>query len=304
MQTISIQKISITKLKTDIIVNAANQHLQHGGGVCGYIFEAAGASQLQKACDKIGGCITGSAVITPGFNLCKYIVHAVGPVWHGGNSKEPQNLYSCYRKSLDLAKEHNVHSIGFPLISAGIFGYPIDKAWRKALQAVHDWCESFPDYDIDILFAILDDKIIKVGKKTAEDLNISLGPVQKQKSVDSPAANGKKTIHAFAIKYRNLYLNPSTKEADVFDGFADECFALKFEMDCGKQFEDKYSHDAFYKSVALNLIIDQIDDISVLTSGIFSKYRYVTYWSHGHLLDKDNRSWFIQAFYQLARITE
>ncbi len=79
---------------------------------------------------------------------------------------------------------------------------------------------------------------------------------------------------------------------------------MKFEMDCGKQFEKVYSHDAFYKSEALNQIIDKIDDISILTSAIFSKFRYVTYWSHGKLLDADNRSWFIQAFYQLARITE
>ena len=174
MQTISIQKISITKLKTDIIVNAANQYLQHGSGVCGYIFDAAGASQLQKACDKIGGCMTGSAVITPGFNLCKYIVHAVGPIWRGGNNKEPQNLYSCYRKSLDLAKEHDVHSIGFPLISAGIYGYPVDLAWKEAIKAISDWCNSFPDYDIEIVFAILDDKIIKSGKSTALEIAPSL----------------------------------------------------------------------------------------------------------------------------------
>ena len=126
----------------------------------------------------------------------------------------------------------------------------------------------------------------------------------ESKSDDSPAAGSKKNIHSFAVKYRNLYLNPSTKESDVFDSFVDECFALKFEMDCGKQFEAKYSHDAFYKAESLNQIIDQVDDISVLSSGIFSKYRYVTYWSHSNLLDEDNRSWFIQAFYQLARITE
>ena len=304
MQTITIKKTSITKVKTDIIVNAANSHLQHGSGVCGYIFEAAGPAQLQEACDKIGGCMTGSAVITPGFNLCKYIVHAVGPVWHGGNNKEPQHLYSCYRKSMDLVKEHDVHSIGFPLISAGIYGYPIDKAWKKALEAVRDWCNSFPDYDIDIIFAILDDKIIKAGTKIATDLNIPLGSAEKKKNAASPANNSKNSIHDFAIKYRNLYLSPSTTEKDVFEGFADACFGMKFEMDCGKRFEEVYSHDAFYKAESLNQIIDKIDSISVLTSGIFSKFRYVTYWSHSNLLDAENRSWFIQAFYQLAKITE
>ena len=278
--------------------------LQEGGGVCGYIFQAAGSKQLQDACNSIGGCKTGSAVITPGFKLCKYIVHAVGPVWHGGNSHEPQDLYSCYRKSMDLAKENNCRSIGFPLISAGIFGYPKDKAWRKALQAVSDWLKSNQDYDIDVIFAILDKDIIELGTKAAADLNISLGSSEEKKNAASPSINSKNSIHAFAIKYRNLYLNPSTKESDVFEGFADACFGMKFEMDCGKQFEEMYSHDAFYKAESLNQIIDKIDNISILTSGIFSKFRYVTYWSHSNLLDSENRSWFIQAFYQLARITE
>ena len=174
MSKISIQNISITKLKTDIIVNAANNRLMQGGGVCGYIFQAAGARELQDACDKIGGCRTGSAVITPGFNLCRYIVHAVGPVWQGGNSHEAQDLYGCYRRSLELAKENGCHSIGFPLISAGIFGYPKAQAWRKALQAVNDWLNDNSDYDIEIVFAILDQNILDLGLKTAEDLGITV----------------------------------------------------------------------------------------------------------------------------------
>ncbi len=92
MQTIEIIRQSITDLDTEIIVNAANKRLQAGGGVCGYIFEAAGRSELQKACDAIGECPTGSAVITEGFKLCRYIVHAVGPEWRGGNDNEPEQL--------------------------------------------------------------------------------------------------------------------------------------------------------------------------------------------------------------------
>ena len=170
MQTISIQKRSITKLSADIIVNAANERLMQGGGVCGYIFQAAGAKKLQEACNEIGHCPTGSAVITPGFDLCRYIVHAVGPVWHGGDHHEPQLLYEAYKKSLDLAKEKNCHSIGFPLISAGLFGYPSDKAWRKAIQAVHDWFEDNKDYDIDVVFAVIDDKILDQGRDTAIEI--------------------------------------------------------------------------------------------------------------------------------------
>lgn len=174
MSSIEIRKIGITDLDTDCIVNAANKQLAEGSGVCGAIFRAAGARKLQAACDKIGYCPTGKAVITPGFALkAKYVIHAVGPVWHDGNYHEPQDLYSCYRESLDRAKENDCHSIGFPLISAGIFGYPKDKAWRKALQACSDWIENNPDYDMNIIFAVLDDRIMELGQKTMKDLGIS-----------------------------------------------------------------------------------------------------------------------------------
>ena len=173
MSFIKIQKIGITDLDTDCIVNAANSQLAQGSGVCGAIFRAAGARELQAACNKIGHCPTGGAVITPGFALkAKYVIHAVGPIWQGGSHNEPQNLYSCYRESLERAKENDCHSIGFPLISAGIFGYPKDKAWRKALESCSDWIEENPDYDMDIIFAVLDDRILELGQKTMEELQL------------------------------------------------------------------------------------------------------------------------------------
>ena len=174
MSSISIQKISITKLDTDAIVNAANSRLLNGGGVCGAIFQAAGAFQLQAACLKIGGCKTGEAVITPGFKLpAKYVIHAVGPIWRGGAYNEAQLLYSAYKQSLKVAKENGIHSIAFPLISAGIYGYPKEEAWRKALQACQDFIDANKDYEIDIIFAVLDDEILAMGRKTMTDLNIA-----------------------------------------------------------------------------------------------------------------------------------
>jgi len=171
MSTIQIQKIGITKLNTDAIVNAANEGLWAGGGVCGAIFRDAGSAELTKACNAIGECKTGNAVITPGFNLkAKYIIHAVGPVWRGGNNNEDKLLYSAYKQSLIVAKDNDCHSIGFPLISAGIFGYPLDGAWRKALQACMDFIDANPDYDIDIFFAVLDDKILAMGEDTYKSL--------------------------------------------------------------------------------------------------------------------------------------
>ncbi len=165
MSRISIQMIGITNLSTDCIVNAANEGLWAGGGVCGAIFRAAGHNKLQAACDKIGHCDTGKAVITPGFDLkAKYIIHAVGPVWHGGNSREPELLYGCYQESLLRAKENGCHSIGFPLISAGIFGYPKEQAWERALKACSDFLKDNPDYEMDIIFAVLDDHIMRLGE--------------------------------------------------------------------------------------------------------------------------------------------
>lgn len=174
MSSITIEKTDLTKMTVDCIVNAANSHLAMGGGVCGAIFRAAGPRELQSACDRIGYCPTGGAVITPEFALnAKNVIHAVGPVWRGGNNHEPEDLYGCYRESLDLAYGNDIHSIGFPLISSGIFGYPKDLAWREALQSCNDWVTKHPDYDIKIVFAVLDDKVLDLGLQTMKDLGIT-----------------------------------------------------------------------------------------------------------------------------------
>ena len=171
MSSIRIEKIDITKLKTDAIVNAANPQLSYGGGVCGAIFRAAGVTELSDACAAIGGCRTGNAVITPGFALAaKYVIHAVGPVWHGGGNNEDKLLYSAYEQSLKVAKENGCHSIGFPLISAGIYGYPRAEAWRIGLQAGFDFIKANSGYEIDIVFAVLDDDILRQGENIKSEL--------------------------------------------------------------------------------------------------------------------------------------
>ena len=172
MSKIRILKTGITSLETDALVNAANEGLWEGGGVCGIIFKAAGSTALQAACNAIGGCKTGFAVITPGFNLkSRYIIHAVGPRWTDGNHNEPALLYSAYKQSLILAVQYKCKSIGFPLISAGIYGYPVDKAWRKAIQACVDFQQENADYDLDIQFAVIDDKIQETGIRILGELN-------------------------------------------------------------------------------------------------------------------------------------
>lgn len=169
MNSVAIQKTGITKLDTDAIVNAANEGLWAGGGVCGAIFAEAGADELQAYCSAIGHCDTGSAVITPGFKLkARYIIHAVGPVWRGGDRQEPQQLYGAYYRALELAEESGCHSVGFPLISAGIFGYPKEKAWEKAIEACRDFFDKHPQADIKVIFAVLDDTILRLGEETLQ----------------------------------------------------------------------------------------------------------------------------------------
>jgi O-acetyl-ADP-ribose deacetylase (regulator of RNase III) len=126
----------ITRLQVDAIVNAANSSLLGGGGVDGAIHRAAGP-ELVAACRKLDGCATGDAKATPGFNLpAKWVFHAVGPVWYGGNDHEDDLLAGCYRRCLELAAEHNVRSIAFPAISTGVYCFPPERAARIAIDTV------------------------------------------------------------------------------------------------------------------------------------------------------------------------
>ena len=138
----SIIVADITTLDVDAIVNAANEQLVRGAGVCGAIFRAAGP-QLDAACRAVAPCPTGAARITPGFDAkARWIVHAVGPVWHGGNAGEAALLASAYVSSLNLARDAGASSIAFPSISTGIYGYPREAAAHVAFHAVARWCET------------------------------------------------------------------------------------------------------------------------------------------------------------------
>lgn len=191
MRTIAIRKTGITALDTDAIVNAANEGLWAGGGVCGAIFKAAGYDRLQAACNQIGHCDTGSAVLTPGFDLkAKYIIHAVGPRWTDGKHGEPELLYGAYSKALALAAANHCRSVGFPLISAGIFGYPVRQAWRRALDACRDYLDHHRDVTLDIVFAVLDEDILRIGRQTLLESEASRYKITERsdwKTLDMPA---------------------------------------------------------------------------------------------------------------------
>lgn len=134
----------ITTLDVDAIVNAANAELAPGGGVCGAIHRAAGP-ELWAACAPLAPCPTGQAVITPGFRLtARHVIHAVGPVWHGGGQGEAELLAGCYRACMKIVAEQRLASIAFPAISTGIYGYPLPAATRIAVRTISDELSVMP----------------------------------------------------------------------------------------------------------------------------------------------------------------
>jgi O-acetyl-ADP-ribose deacetylase len=154
----------ITTLPVDVIVNAANESLLPGGGVCGAIHRAAGP-ELSHACRQLGGCRTGDAKLTKGYRLpARYVIHTVGPVWHGGRQGEAELLASCYRRSLALAEEQRIATMAFPSISTGIYRYPIDQAARIAVTATREFLRE-PTGIREVMFCCFtEDDLIVYGR--------------------------------------------------------------------------------------------------------------------------------------------
>ena len=156
----------ITKLRVDAIVNAANCSLLGGGGVDGAIHRAAGR-RLYEACLKFGGCNTGEARITPGFNLpARYVIHTPGPVWRGGTHGEPDLLRSCYLNSLALAEENACRTVAFPGISIGVYRYPLEEAVKIAVDAVGTWTGKLPE---EVIFCAFSENVLEAYRRALSE---------------------------------------------------------------------------------------------------------------------------------------
>lgn len=239
-----IVRNDITKMQVDAIVNAANNELKNGGGVCGAIHKAAG-KELLSECLALGGCDTGNAKITKGYNLpSEYVIHTVGPVWQGGSNNEKELLASCYRNSLILAKENGCESIAFPLISAGIYGYPKDKAMRVAIDTISEF---LMDNEMEVYMVVFDKASFLISEKLFSDI--------RQYIDDNYADEHQDRRRMFASVKASLFKAPANEDMCM-----DTCDSISLD-DRIKELDESFSQ----------MLLRKIDEKGIKDSECYKK---------------------------------
>ena len=250
----TIIRDDITRVKADAIVNAANSSLLGGGGVDGAIHHAAGRELLEE-CKTLGGCKTGDAKITKGYRLnCRYIIHAVGPVWNGGGRNEEALLRSCYERSLELAKENGCESIAFPLISSGIYGYPKALALDAAVSVFREF---LAENDMDITLVIFDRASFEVSSGIVGKVNQYIGDAYAKAHDDSRKRNFAQASMTGNAVPPMVAGKPSGVKGLFHRKAIDECADVLEEYCCEESIEDILRERDESFSQALLRLIDE-----------------------------------------------